>query len=494
MSDDHHPDPRPWYKRKRYYLLAAFALVIITAAAVCMPPLLQPMGKPGRFDDELDKAIALVQPRTGNDAWPIIERLAKINTQITAEEIARREAEPDYTPVNGLFPSYDTLFLPEGAPPQHPDDPQHAIIARRVLARLDAEDFWKEFDALADCGYSAPPRPRGVPLNITQPVGGDVRALYRLLAARMKLASRAGDQGEAVACLRRCLDLARLNPVDHGVISPLVRIAIEAAALNALREECAAGRFGADALRSCDDILRRIEPMRADHYFATEHVQALDLMELTHTDDGNGSGYLNLTAVPAGMGLPAMPSRAGVLAGVFIDSKAQSRTKYESYIQRFSDDMTSDEPAPTIMARNKSEVERLDSRREMFTGLVVSALALTPGIARQREMNLDGTRLVVALERYYADNGCYPATLDALTPTYLDKVPIDRYTMQPFRYVPDQSEHPSHALLYSIGYDLLDNAGRENPNLSAMSKDARNTDFILARLRPPPPPPPTAPD
>ena len=381
MSEDPHSDSRPWYKRKRFYILTAFVVLLISLAAVCTRPLLQPMGKPGRFDDKLDNAIALVQPRTGNDAWPIIERFARINAQISAEEVARRRAEPDYTPVQrNLFPYYDALFVPEGSAPEHPDDLQLAIVARRVLDRLDAENYWRDFDALADCGYSATPRVRGVPLSISQPVGDNERALCRLLVARMRLAFREGDHDGAVASFRRCLDLARLTPVDHGVISPLVRMAIEAAAFSALREECAAGRVGAEALRACDDVLRRVEPMSADYFLAVEYVQALDLLELTHTDDGNGDGYLNLAAVPAATGLSAATSNTGALAGVFLDSKAESRAKYESILQRFRADVTSDEPAPTIMARNKAEVSRLHPRREAFTGLAVTSLAIVPGV------------------------------------------------------------------------------------------------------------------
>jgi len=45
-----------------------------------------------------------------------------------------------------------------------------------------------------------------------------------------------------------------------------------------------------------------------------------------------------------------------------------------------------------------------------------------------------GASIALALELHHRAHGCYPETLDALTPTYLDAVPVDGYDGNPFIY------------------------------------------------------------
>jgi len=69
-------------------------------------------------------------------------------------------------------------------------------------------------------------------------------------------------------------------------------------------------------------------------------------------------------------------------------------------------------------------------------------------------------RIACALERYRQDNGRFPETLAALTPRYLNRLPPDPITGQPFRY---RRLEDGQFLLYSIGWNQLDEQGETLP-------------------------------
>jgi hypothetical protein len=73
----------------------------------------------------------------------------------------------------------------------------------------------------------------------------------------------------------------------------------------------------------------------------------------------------------------------------------------------------------------------------------------------QNEVN--EAQIACALERYRFDNGAYPATLDALAPHYLDKLPHDIICGQPLIYRPTSD---GKFILYSVGWNERDDGGK----------------------------------
>ena len=67
----------------------------------------------------------------------------------------------------------------------------------------------------------------------------------------------------------------------------------------------------------------------------------------------------------------------------------------------------------------------------------------------------DALRALVALDLYHKTHGVYPETLDALTPEFLDTVPIDAYAAAPLRYSPKNGSYT----MYSIGPSGQDDGG-----------------------------------
>jgi hypothetical protein len=65
-------------------------------------------------------------------------------------------------------------------------------------------------------------------------------------------------------------------------------------------------------------------------------------------------------------------------------------------------------------------------------------------------------QIVCALERYRLKDGDYPATLDALVPSFIEKLPVDIIGGQPLHY---RRTDDGKFLLYSVGWNEIDDGG-----------------------------------
>jgi len=73
------------------------------------------------------------------------------------------------------------------------------------------------------------------------------------------------------------------------------------------------------------------------------------------------------------------------------------------------------------------------------------------------QVRIDETRIACALERYRLAHGTFPGSLEALTPAFIDGVPQDVMSGQPYRY---RLQPDGAYLLYSIGWPQRDEGGK----------------------------------
>ena len=78
-------------------------------------------------------------------------------------------------------------------------------------------------------------------------------------------------------------------------------------------------------------------------------------------------------------------------------------------------------------------------------------------------VHLQLARAAVAIARHIQDRGAPPASLEALVPAYLPKVPTDPHLEIPFRYRSDELD----AVVYAHGFDGDDDGGRDVADESA---------------------------
>jgi hypothetical protein len=79
-------------------------------------------------------------------------------------------------------------------------------------------------------------------------------------------------------------------------------------------------------------------------------------------------------------------------------------------------------------------------------------------------------QIVCALERYHLAHGNYPETLDALTPQFMEKIPLDLIGGQPLHY---RRTDDGKFLLYSVGWNETDDSG-----LPGTLSDVKNGDWV----------------
>ncbi len=92
----------------------------------------------------------------------------------------------------------------------------------------------------------------------------------------------------------------------------------------------------------------------------------------------------------------------------------------------------------------------------LLEGLLLPAADRAQLKAMQAQVRSDLTRVACALERYRWARGSYPENLNALVPSFIDKLPLDLMSGQPLLW---RRETPQSYVLYSVGENFLDDGG-----------------------------------
>jgi len=202
-----------------------------------------------------------------------------------------------------------------------------------------------------------------------------------------------------------------------------------------------------------------------------ERIVFEDLIQRIYSDDGRGDGILtgeggrllnDVTVSPgediAG-GLAGSRLAAPVL-GALLAGRAEMRARYDEIMS-----LNEAEARTPIWECEDSaaEAEMLrirESRGEWIRYLPISVLM--PSLWRASPMQWystqrrDTTLVALALELYRREHGDWPASLDALVPTFIPTIPRDQYDGGPLKYrITDGGP-----LVYSVGVDRKDDHGR----------------------------------
>ena len=170
------------------------------------------------------------------------------------------------------------------------------------------------------------------------------------------------------------------------------------------------------------------------------HRDIQQLLDRYYTDDGDGNGWLVLSAahdVQFMFGMGTSTPRSGFW-NLFSPLFNDRRTMAAKFARQFE-------------ALGRLDYVDYDGGRAIVTGQrqpgrAVSVLdgplmKVTSGldpepfqVAFAQVMRRRATVVMVALSAYKHERGEYPETLELLVPTYLDGVPLDAFTHGPFRY------------------------------------------------------------
>lgn len=317
---------------------------------------------------------------------------------------------------------------------------------------------------------------RGLPLRYQQPrtLANRARSKYyalcrnlvRLLVLDAQIKAAHGDHAGAANSYLDALQLGIAVPRGGGSYAFLSGIACESMAHRFLWP--ALKKLNARESRLVMRRLQILESRRAPLADAFEHdKQAMqrDLMALFRRPDWRESlmnGYrngLNMARFLSTMFGTPPPSTLDVWRDKAEDWRLQARLRLTSKRQVMNGYTQAMNAAiancrrPYLMRRAVAPASPSIVDKTLFFPSLIEGPMFSEARIRARNALLLGT---LALRAYRLERGSYPPSLDALTPTFLQRVPRDPFSAASFRYRRTKNSYT----LYSIGPDGKDDGGK----------------------------------
>lgn len=475
-------DPElPDRPRRRWpWIVAAIALVFV--GLIVKEVIWALVAEPGKGVNAAATMKTLVLDAQGADAatpnaWPSYVKACERYDALMERVKSRVGPRPSGTPADSWPVDFNAV---------RDQDAPATTTAEAEAALRDARELGL-FDALAEVlkgGCFVRPIPDDTPLLLIElPDLKTARSLSALNCARMRLALQRGDVPERDAAFEQTLAIARVLSHQSTAIERLVGLAIKAAALEELRFELAERSHTDAELAALAAIMQR-QQCKADITLALqgERQFVLDLINRTHTDDGNGGGrFLPSEAATIGGGRPPEGLKRIVNASSIVF--ASKRTTVDHVNRYFRSLEQWSKLSPKVRSSQQTPFEQ--AMREMSWQDKVLKLVLPPleslvkGDERARTSE-DATRLAIALERFRVASGRYPTTLGELVPAYIADVPLDSTTGGPLIYRVSENGYT----LYSVGNDGEDNGGVELVPPTSNRNEPAKGDTLFRKPRP----------
>jgi len=295
------------------------------------------------------------------------------------------------------------------------------------------------------------------------PQVGDIRDVLRAaVLPQIEASLESGDTDAAAEWIGRAWSLARVSDASGTLIGGLVQTAVIAATLETVRPH----------IRLAGAAGNRLAVVIAD-------------APLTGT-----AWSLRMERE---LGLMLIQELAGdnlLIAG------DQAATYEELMLDWALYESTGD---PEALARvtavfSRLQNSRLYALRRPGLDLILPAVDKARRTFRAVRTERDALLVMLALERFWDEQGSYPHALDQLVPEQLAAIPADPFADNaPLRYRlvdPDSDDPMTAYVLYSVGHNGTDEGGTENPSLvgRGLTDPDHGADHILNRLPPPPPP------
>ncbi len=185
--------------------------------------------------------------------------------------------------------------------------------------------------------------------------------------------------------------------------------------------------------------------------FRHDRAGVCHLLDVSSVDELMRVARNNTNFIPADLGWWFVPG------GWIYQNKAVIATLEGNVIASFDFTNQTVSPYKTLAAGRAAE----ENFRHVTPWNYIAAITVpnfskaTETMARNQTW-VDQARIACALERFRIANGKYPATLAALVPQFLDKIPHDIIAGKPMTYVRKDEQNFN---LYSIGWNEVDDGG-----------------------------------
>ncbi len=355
-----------------------------------------------------------------------------------------------------LTPTNVVAEPPVSAVNEFPTAPQPQSPAADVLLALS------KYDPVIEELREAAKRPRSrFPVryedgfNALLPHLAKMKGATQLLALRA-LAELATDQGDrALADLKLAFRLADGIHDEPLLISQLVRIAQVQIALQPVWEGLVDHKWNETQLIAIEGELAKLDFL-ADHQQGMRGERAFSIWTVDYVRRAGDFSSLD-SAGPGVSPTARFFFRLLVPGGWFDQNKVSLGRIHFNYIQTAVNPV-----AHTVSPTNAHRLEKtFESRRPtpyaFFVPMLIPALSKASAKAAQGQTSVDLTRIACALERYRLAQGSYPETLDALSPTFIAKLPHDVINGQPLKY---RRTDKGQFVIYSVGWNETDDGGQ----------------------------------
>ncbi|NUQ67540.1 MAG: hypothetical protein HUU18_04575 [Phycisphaerales bacterium] len=356
--------------------------------------------------------------------------------------------------------------------------------ARAIVEGQARADIFHQIANLRSRRFFSRPVHKGVLLEHLRDSDLMYRQFARLLSARQRLAHMDGDMTTLADAFDDAFTVARAVGRQYQLIDRLQGMAIRSAACKELRHELIEQPVHEAILERLLQTLGRIadEP-GIEFALEGDRIAMLDLIQRTHTDDGQGDGrvlVVRLRALddswvdPGGVSLSVVN-----VFGLFLPTKSETtRVVHEFYDKAATLALVTNPASRAVKIREFEEwASSLPHDQPPARHCLQSAI-MAIHASDAAALELAGTRLMLAIEIHRARTGVLPAALADLVPGILPALPVDPWNPDGIVYRPDASQ-PWGYTLYSKGADGVDDRAPydEDTNMNALKHEGAGTDF-----------------
>lgn len=475
--------PRPWYRPRTIALALLFAFVGWLSYLVYWALTVKP--NPSTDYAKKMQALSAASQPPGENAWPILMEAAGILLDV---QFALAEADDPVAPFDHF--EFDPLYRND-TPPGVLSKLQHTIAELRAAGAFDR----LALAAQRPNAVRPQSHPQGHSLIFqTIPDVAELRRLARARIASMYQALAQGDADEAVAALDQTLYVAQVYTHQSLIIEQLVGRAIATAAAGRLRQALMQHQLDATTYtRLLKTFQQRLPLGPTEIALQGERLIILDMIQRVYSDNGTGGGQLLLAEIGdmvqmTGAGSSTSRPKAGALAivnlgGFFYANRTEiteAANDFFDHLIRLSTLSRADRRADPF---DENAVFQTLGWRFMPLNMLMPALGRAIDARDVNDCEIAGTIIMLALEQYRAEIGRYPDSLDELSPSILEEIPSDPFSVDGFVYrkLADDPAGKGY-VLYSIGADGVDNNAATDsiePRLGLSDRNGLGLDFVL---------------
>ncbi len=323
----------------------------------------------------------------------------------------------------------------------------------------------------------------GEMISVIVPKLSGLRKLARALIWRSQLCAEQGRFKDAFDHAKSCYRFGQQIRGDKTLIEQLVGIAIEALAVQTIRD--IAGRYEIDSTILAD-IQRDFEQIIANENFTislkAEKLKMYDEIQRCFTSDRIGKGHLYLPRFRKISDMSSNYEGAGVDPFIldlvysvpFLfghpnkEETLKSVNKLHDYYKQLSL-----KTAAQIHADSDAIDDKLNklSRENILIGVLTPAVKRIIEIGNRVPTEVGAALAMIAIFRYNGDTGRYPQNLNQLvTAGYLTQFPIDSFSDKPLSY----KKTEDNFILYSVGPDFKDDGGVSGKDSKSQARPWRD--------------------